>query len=283
MSVISNNILITGVSSGIGLGVAREALHRGYRVFGSVRNDKDAQRLSSELGNQFTPVVFDVTSDDEVQKAYEKISVEINEEGLAVLINNAGVAVGGPLLHQSMDEIQYHFEVNVFGLLRVIKVFSPLLGARSDAPYSPGRIINISSVGGKIASPFVAAYVGTKHAVEGISVSLRRELLMYGIDVIVVGPGSVQTPIWDKGINMESYKDTDYGRFLKRFAKAAMRGAERGLTIDKVGKSICDIMEKERPKTRYTLVANYFGNWIIPRIMPDRLIDRYIKKNLYNM
>lgn len=280
MKLRSRNILITGVSTGIGYAIAKEFIARGYNVFGSVRKTEDGERLTRELGAQFCALIFDVTDQQQVDQAAKELKSRIGEEGLACLINNSGIAIGGPIQHQDMSEIQYHFEVNVFGLLRVTKAFLPLLGASNDCRWSPGKILNISSVGGKFAQPFVAAYVGTKHAVEGISQSLRRELLLYGIDVIIIGPGVVRTPIWDKGIQMDKYENTEYGRILKKFAKAARNGIESGLDASDLGRGVVDIFEKEHPKTRYTFVANWFKHWIVPRLLPDRLVDKFIKKSL---
>lgn len=281
MEHASKNILITGVSTGIGFGIAKEAVRREYRVFGSVRRKVDAEHVKDQLGASFTPLIFDVTKIEEIESARKKLERLLKNQGLHALVNNSGIAHGGPLLHQPMEEIRQQFEVNVFGLLHVTRAFSGLLGACSPAVYPPGKIINISSVGGVVASPFVGAYVGTKHAVEGISASLRRELLLYGIDVIVIGPGAVKTPIWDKGINPELYADTDYGAILRKFAKAAMNGAERGLTVDYIGTEVLDIIEKKNPKTRYALVSKPLTNWIVPRLLPPRWIDKYIKKSLF--
>jgi short-subunit dehydrogenase len=131
-----------------------------------------------------------------------------------------------------------------------------------------------------VASPFVGAYVGTKHAVEGISASLRRELLMYGIDVIILGPGVVKTPIWDKGVGEQTIEANDYEKPRRRFAKIAMKSTKRGLDIDFVGRKLADIAEAKYPKTRYALVPNHFSNWTLPRLLSDRTLDKAWKKIL---
>jgi len=274
------NVLITGVSTGIGYGSLKEFVTRGYHVYGSVRKQEDADRLKSEFGSGYTPLIFDVTDQKSIDRAAELVTEEMSGSGLACLVNNSGIAIGGPLQYQDIGDIEYHFKVNVIGLMRVTKAFLPLLGAREGHSISPGRIINISSVAGQIAQPFVGAYVGSKHAVEGLSHSLRRELLIYGIDVIIVGPGAVKTPIWDKGIKMDQYGDTPYGSILKRFAKVAKRGGEEGLSIDHLGRQIADIAERSNPKVRYAFVPKSLTNWTIPKLMPHRMIDRFIKKQL---
>lgn len=272
------SILVTGASTGIGYGVVQALVKRAYHVFATVRSTDDSERLHGVFGYMVTTVIMDVTSDESVKSAIEFVTDKLGGRGLTALINNAGIAIGGPLQHQPMWEVKQHYEVNVIGLIRVTQACLPLLGASKHANVPPGRIINISSVGGKIAAPFVAAYVGTKHAVEGISHSLRRELLLYGIKVVIVGPGSVSTPIWDKGIQLEKYKLTDYWPILKGFGKAAKKGGEQGLTIEYLGEKIADIVQIRSPKLRYAYAPQLFINWTIPRLLPERWIDAIIKK-----
>ena len=277
------NVLITGVSTGIGYSALKEFINRGYRVYGSVRKSEDAERLSSEFGENFRPLIFDVTDDDAIQRAKEKVESEIGSEGLACLVNNSGIAEGGPVQLQSMRQFRKHFDVNVFGLVSVTKAFLNLLGAQEDCPFPPGKIINISSVAGQIAAPFLSAYAGSKHAVEGISHSLRRELIPFGIDVIIVAPGAVKTPIWEKGIHMKEYKDSFYGQVLRRFGKGAEKGAVSGLSADYIGEQIVNIMERSKPKTRYAFVPKSFSNWTIPKMLSHRALDNIIKKRLWKM
>jgi short-subunit dehydrogenase len=279
MKNLSKNIVITGASTGIGFGITQALCKRGYTVYATVRKDSDASALIDAIGAAVIPIIMDVTDEQAVAAASILIHNKIKDEGLACLINNAGIAMGGPLQHQSMEEIKQHFEVNVFGLLRTTKAFLPLLGATNNPVAQPGKIINISSVGGIIAAPFVGAYIGTKHAVEGISHSLRRELLIYGIDVIIVGPGAVKTPIWDKGIKMEKYSHTDYAKILNGFAKSAKKGGEEGLSTDYLGHQVADILEAKRPKVRYAFVPDKFKNWTIPRLLSHRALDKIIKKS----
>jgi NAD(P)-dependent dehydrogenase (short-subunit alcohol dehydrogenase family) len=275
------SIVITGVSSGIGYGAAREFAGNGYRVFGSVRKEEDAGRLRAELGASFTPLLFDVTDREAVLAAAEEVGEALGGSGLAGLINNAGTAIGGPLMHQPLEEVRGHFEVNVVGLISVTQAFLPLLGAKKPRTHEPGRIVNVSSVGGKIASPFIGAYAGTKHAVEGISDSLRRELLPYGIDVIVVELGSVRTEIWDKGARgAERYADTDYAEALAGFGEYAQGLAKNGYTPEQFGRFVREVFEKERPRTRYAIAPRKFASFTIPRLLPDRWLDRLIARTV---
>ncbi len=139
---------------------------------------------------------------------------------------------------------------------------------------------NISSVNGKIATPFVGAYVASKHAVEGFSHSLRRELLMYDIDVVIVAPGPVQTPIWDKGMDITGYENSAYYSAFKKMTTYLSSVKHKALTIESISKTILNIFEKEKPRTRYALLNGKFANWTIPRLLPDRVLDNIFGKQL---
>jgi NAD(P)-dependent dehydrogenase (short-subunit alcohol dehydrogenase family) len=273
----SKNILITGVATGIGYGAARELISRGYTIFGSVRKAADAEKLKTEFGEKFIPVIFDVTDQAAVLKAAEEVKHRLNGEGLGGLINNSGISVSGPLQYLPIDELRKNFEVNVFGLVQVTQAFLPLLGAQPFHPSAPGRILNISSVAGKMAPPYMSPYVGTKHAVEGISHSMRRELMQFGIDVIIIGPGAVQTPIWDKG-SLDKYKDTPYIASLAKFFTKFITEGKKGMPLDVFSNRLADIFETPKPKTRYAIVQRSFFNWTLPRLLPDRTVDNFFKK-----
>ena len=275
------HILITGVSTGIGYAAAQAFVLKGYHVYGSVRTQVDADKLQRVLGPQFSPLLFDVTDHASIAAAAKKVEAEVGREGLACLINNAGISTSGPLMLQPLDDIRRQFEVNVIGLFAVTQAFLPLLGARRNATHPPGRIINISSVAGKITMPFVGAYVGSKHALEGMSHSLRQELPLYGIDVIVVGPGSVITAIWDKpsATGLGIFAGSDYAPMMTNFGKAFVESAkETGLPAEILGRRLVEIFETKKPKTRYTVVRKWISNWVLPRILPDRILDRLIGK-----
>ncbi|WP_341871367.1 SDR family NAD(P)-dependent oxidoreductase [Spirosoma oryzicola] len=273
MKPVSKNILISGVSTGIGYGAARQFIQRGYTVFGSVRQQADADRLQAELGPRFVPLVFDVTDASAIAKSAQWLTDQLGDSGLGGLINNAGIAVGGPLHYQPIETIRNHFDVNVLGLIQVTQVFLPLLGARANHPVQPGRILNISSVNGQVAIPFMGAYVGSKHAVEGISHSLRRELKLFGIPVVIVGPGAVKTPIWGKGTDISAYRDTAYYPAMQWFLKQVEASEQRGFSVDYLGERIVQIHETKHPHTRYAIVPNKLTSWILPRLLPDRTID----------
>lgn len=275
-------IVVTGASSGIGYSVVKEFVASGYQVFGSVRKEEDAARLTDEIGSNFTPLIFDVTDSKALQNATQQVASLVGHSGLAGIVNNAGIATSGPLAYQPIDEIRWQFEVNVIALIAVTQTFLPLLKVKQSPMSRPGRIINISSVGGKIAAPFIGAYVGSKHAIEGISHSLRRELQPHDIDVVIVAPGAVNTPIWDKpsAQDMSQYAATEYAKPLQAFQQYSTGLGRRGYSPEYVGKFIRKVFELPNPKTRYAIVPNPLPNWILPLAMPDRCLDKLIGRNL---
>src|SRR5919108_313280 len=173
------SVVVTGVSTGIGWGIVKVLLQKGFRVFGSVRKTQDAERLSEEFGENFVPLIFDVTDEAAVQAGARQVREQLKGETLFGLVNNAGIAVPAPLIHQDTDDFRHQLEVNLVSVLIVTKAFVPLLGSDRSLRGKPGRIINISSVSGKVGYPFLGAYAASKHGLEGFSESLRRELMLY--------------------------------------------------------------------------------------------------------
>lgn len=273
------SVVVTGVSTGIGFATAKALIEAGFHVFGSVRTEADAQELREKFPNHFTPLVFDVTDTAAIENAARQVAVAIGTETLAGLINNAGIAISGPLPHLPLDLMRKQFEVNLFGLLAVTQAFAPLLGMDRNRQGKPGRIINISSVSGKIGSPFVGAYVASKHALEGLSETLRRELMLFGIDVIIVGPGAIRTPIWGKA-DFASYANTPYKASLERAYTYMQQLAAGGLAPERCADLLVKILIVSRPSTRYALVAKPILNWFLPRLLPSRWIDAVMARRL---
>jgi NAD(P)-dependent dehydrogenase (short-subunit alcohol dehydrogenase family) len=276
------SVVVTGASTGIGYAIAKVLGGRGIEVFGGVRKQADADRLQRELGAGFTPLLMDVTDEPAVQSAASLVNERLGNRTLFGLVNNAGIAGGGPLLHQPMDEFRRIIEVNLVGPFTVTKAFGPLLGADRSRAGSPGRIVQISSVAGKFAVPFLGVYAASKFGLEGMSESLRRELLMYGIDVIVVGPGSVKTPIFDKAqeLDLSQYEATDYGPILRGFVEFFLGESKKGLEPERIGEVVYTALTVRRPKLRYAVVPQPFKNWILPRMLPGRVLDRAMGKQL---
>lgn len=272
-------ILITGASTGIGKAAAAKFLCEGFHVFGSVRNAADAEKLKVEFGENFTPLLFDVSNAKAIETAVGQVAKTVGNQGLACLVNNAGMSVYGPVLHVPMEEWTRQFDINVLGVLRVTQAFAPLLGAKKDSVVPPGRIINISSVSGLITRPFMGPYSASKHAVEAISDAMRRELALYGVKVIIVQPGPIKTEIWRKAAEEPvKYQDTDYAKIFRNVRKAV--GGMEGIAIpvERVSDLIFKAFQAKNPKIRYFIAPKQTLFWIFTHIMPDKVMDRIFKK-----
>lgn len=278
----SKNIVVTGVSTGIGYATLASLIKRGYRVFGSVRKQTDANRLKKEFGNLFEPLIFDVTDMDSVKKEAARVKQLIGQEGIHSLINNAGIAVWGPMMHMPLEDLRWQLEVNIVGLVGITQAFLPLLGATKNCPHAPGRIFNISSAAGEIANAFMGPYTASKHALEAISKTMRMEFMLYGIDVVVIGPGVVKTPIWDKAeeVDLGAFEGTDYQKSGAKFKKFMLKISKEGYEQNEFGEMMADIIESKKPKARYPLVYGKFKNWILPRMIPTRKLAAVIGKTL---
>jgi len=276
------SVVVTGVSTGIGWGITKVLTQNGFRVFGSVRKQQDAERLAKEFGDSFIPLLFDITDEVGTQAAAQKVRSQLNGETLFGLVNNAGIAIPAPLIHQSIADFRKQIEVNLIGQLIVTQAFVPLLGSDRSLRGNPGRIINISSVGGKAGAPFLGAYVASKHALEGFSESLRRELMLYGIDVIIIGPGSVATPIWDKAedVDLSMYENTDYVESAKRVQKFMIEDGRQGYPPEKVGEVTLHALTTTKPRVRYAVVPGNPIRNAIQNLLPRRVIDGIFAKNL---
>lgn len=280
MTAPQKTAVVTGVSTGIGRAIAKSLIDAGWRVFGSVRKDSDAADASAALGANFTPLLFDVTDDAAIARASEKVRAAIGDRTLDALVNNAGVAVAGPVGYLDIDDLKRQMDINVYGPIRVTQAFLPLLGADHARKGGPGRIVNMSSVAGKMASPFMSPYAMSKHALEAMSESLRRELLVHGIDVVIVGPGAIKTPIWLKAddLNVDQYKHTEYYDLLVGMKNLMQSFGAAGLEADDVGALVLKILTAAKPKTRYPILRNKFVMWTLPNILPRRMVDRLVVK-----
>src|SRR5471030_246278 len=238
------SVVITGASTGIGWATAKLLLDRGFRVFGSVRKPADADRLKTEFGANFIPLRFDVTDEAAVLAAARDVRAVLAGETLAGLVNNAGIAVAGPVLELSADEFRRQMEVNFIGPIIATQAFGPLLGSDPSLKGPRGKIVMISSVAGKNGNPFSSAYSASKHAIEGLSESLRREMMLFGIDVIIIAPGAVKTPIWAKAdeVNISGYSNSPYLPALEQVRKFLAHLAEIGLPPEKIAGRIADAL-----------------------------------------
>jgi len=276
-----SSIVITGASTGIGWSAAKQLTQKGYRVFGSVRKQADAERLRSELGAGFTPLIFDVTDETAVRAAAQQVRAALNGETLFGLVNNAGVAVAAPILYCDIEDFRRQIEINVTGQLIVTQAFAPLLGADRSLKGQPGRIVNITSVSGRNGSPFLGAYAASKHALEGLSESMRREMMLFGIGVIIVAPGPIATPIWDKAedVSLKKYKDTEYYEPGKKFKKFALHNGRNGLPPEAVAQVIFKALTLRHPRVRYAVNPNPFSSWLMSAL-PRWMVDLIMAKEL---
>ncbi|MHC4050698.1 SDR family oxidoreductase [Bradyrhizobium sp. 25ACV] len=275
------SVVVTGVSTGIGWATAKVLLGRGFRVFGSVRKQADADRLKAEFGANFVPLMFDVTDEPAVLAAGRQVREALGGETLAGLVNNAGIAVAGPLLELSADEFRRQMDINVIGPVIATQAFGPLLGSDPSLKGPKGRIVMISSVAGKNGNPFSAPYCASKHAVEGLSESLRRELMLYGIDVIIVAPGAVKTPIWDKAeqIDLSVYKNSPYFPALNKVLAFMTKLGEAGLPAERIGEVVVEALTTAKPRVRYQVTPDPMRH-MMQAMLPKRAVDRIYAKRL---
>ncbi|MFY8210179.1 MAG: SDR family NAD(P)-dependent oxidoreductase [Caulobacter sp.] len=277
----SKSVVITGVSTGIGHAATKVLIGKGFHVFGSVRKAADGERLKAEFGGAFTPLVFDVVDEAAVRAGARQVEAALGGATLAGLVNNAGIAVAGPLLYLPVEEFRYQLEVNLTGVLNATQAFAPLLGAGGERVAQPGRIVNISSVGGRNANPFMGPYCTTKFGLEGFSESLRRELLPFGVDVVVVAPGAVATPIWDKAdqVDVTRYANTPYAKALERMRGFMLSLGKSGLPPERIGETIATALTAPAPKVRYVVSPSPM-QVLMTEILPKRTIDKATGKRL---
>lgn len=275
------SVVVTGASTGIGWAIAKFLIGRGYRVFGSVRKQADADRLRSEFGANFTPLLFDVTDEAAVLTAARQVREALGGETLAGLVNNAGIAVGGPVLELSADDFRRQIDINVMGPVIATQAFGPLLGADPSLKGPKGRIVMISSVAGKNGNPLSAPYCTSKHAIEGLSESLRRELMLFGIDVIIVAPGAVKTPIWSKAeeIDLSVYQNSPYLPAFKKVLAFMMKLGETGLPAERIAEVVFEALTAAKPKVRYQITPDWLRHFMTTAL-PKRTVDRIIAKRL---
>jgi NAD(P)-dependent dehydrogenase (short-subunit alcohol dehydrogenase family) len=276
------SVVITGASTGIGWATAKLLLDKGFRVFGSVRKPADAERLKSEFGVNFMPLLFDVTDEPAVLAAAREVRTALGGETLAGLVNNAGIAVPGPVLELSADEFRHQMDVNVMGPIIATQAFGPLLGVDASLKGPKGRIVMISSVAGKNGNPLTPAYAASKHAIEGLSESLRRELMLFGIDVVIVAPGPVKTPIWSKGqdsFDIGKYKNSPYLPSMQKVAAFMQHLDSIGLPPEKIAEVVYGALTLPKPKVRYQVAPDPMRH-LITNVLPKRMVDKIIARRV---
>jgi NAD(P)-dependent dehydrogenase (short-subunit alcohol dehydrogenase family) len=279
----SKTVVVTGVSTGIGWGITKVLISKGFRVFGSVRKQVDADHLQTEFGSGFVPLLMDITDADAVHEAAKTVGSMIGDRNLVGLVNNAGIVVSGPLLYLRPSEFRRQLEVNTISPLVVIQAFAPFLGTDQKRQGPPGRIVNITSSVAKVAIPLLGAYSASKFGLEGMSDALRRELILFGIDVVIIEPGTVNTAMYDKGEkeDLSEFRPTEYWAAVQQFQKYIVTEARtNGLPPERLGDAVHVALTTVKPKARYAVVPQRFKNWTLPRLLPVGMLDAGFSKAL---
>ena len=278
----NKDVVVTGVSTGIGWGTTKVLVSKGFRVFGSVRKQADADRLQTEFGNGFVPLIMDITDAGAVHQAAEKVGSMIGDRNLVGLVNNAGVVVSGPLLYLRPSEYRRQLEVNMVSPLVVIQAFAPLLGTDEERQGPRGRIVNITSSGAKVPIPLLGAYSASKSGLEGMSDVLRLELMLFGIDLVMIEPGFVNTTMYDKGEkeDLSEFKPTEYWNAVQNFQKFIVAEGRKGFSPERLGEAVHLALSTAKPKARYAVIKQRFKNWTLPRLLPARMLDAVVAKQL---
>jgi NAD(P)-dependent dehydrogenase (short-subunit alcohol dehydrogenase family) len=280
VSQARGNIVITGASTGIGRASALRLDREGFDVFAGVRREADGDSLRAEASQSLRPLLLDVTDSGSIDAAADEVRAA-GEGRLTGLVNNAGVAVAGPLEFLAIDDFRRSLEVNLTGQLAVTQAFLPLLRA------GRGRIVFISSIGGRLATPFMGPYHASKFGLEAVADSLRQELRPHAVMVSVVEPGATATPIWEKGSNaavaarqeLGPEAESLYGASLDRMEDVARETGERGVPPDQVAATILKALTARRPRTRYQVGIDSKVGVRLRALLPDRVMDRAIARN----
>jgi len=274
---VSETVVVTGASSGIGEASARLLAQRGLRVLAGVRKDEDAERATA-LHPNVEPVKLDVTDESSIAAAAQ----ELGDAPLAGLVNNAGISVSGPLEFVPLEEWRRQLEVNVIGQVAVTQAFLPAVRR------AKGRIVNISSVGGRVAVPMLSPYNASKFAIEGLSDSLRRELRPLGVHVALIEPGAIATEIWRKGtatadeLIAEAPPDAEavYGPTIAAIRAQAADATDRAIPPEEVGKAVVHALTAAKPKTRYVVGSDAKQRIRASSLLPDRTFDALVARTL---
>jgi NAD(P)-dependent dehydrogenase (short-subunit alcohol dehydrogenase family) len=268
-------VLVTGSSSGIGKATVLRLDRAGFQVFAGVRKRGDAEALEADGSDRLEPVIIDVTDAGTIEATRERVE-QVTNGRLAGLVNNAGIAVAGPLETLDLDALRRQLEVNLTGHVAVTQAFIPMIRA------TRGRIVFITSIGGRMALPYLSPYHASKFALEGVGDSLRMEMRQFGVEVSIVEPGSIQTPFWGKetveGVleRMTPEQRRIYEQPSRAAAEGARKAEARGIPPDRVAKAVEQALTSSRPKTRYLVGVDARIQALLLKWLPDRVVDRVI-------
>ncbi|ATE56191.1 SDR family oxidoreductase [Actinosynnema pretiosum] len=273
--------VVTGASTGIGAATARELAGRGFHVLAGVRRERDGDALR---GSGVEPVLLDITRPEQVAALVDRIG----GRGLRALVNNAAVSVNAPVEALPLDAWRDLFEVNLFGHVAVTQAVLPALLRDGVGGGPGGRIVNISSVGGRVAMATYGPYAGTKFALEAVSDALRRELAPHGVRVVVVEPGGVRTRMGDRGIATTRRRASDmsdelrgrYGPLVDAVTAHTAAHLERGISSERAASVVAKAVTARNPRTRYAAGLDAAVLTRLARVLPDRLLDRVAAASL---
>ncbi len=275
-------IVVTGASTGIGAATARELAHKGFHVLAGVRREVDADALAADRLDGLEPFILDITMESDVAAIAHRVTRDPQCRPLRALVNNAGIAVNSPVETLPVDRWRKQFEVNLFGHIAMTQALLPAL------LLSAGTVVNISSVGGKVALPTYGAYAGSKFALEAASDALRREVAELGIKVVVVEPGAVKTEMAERGIatadglvaDMTDAQLARYGDLATAVTAQARSFGEDGVSAEHAARVIAKAATASRPRTRYTIGRDAAILVRVSRVVSDRVLDRIVRQNL---
>jgi NAD(P)-dependent dehydrogenase (short-subunit alcohol dehydrogenase family) len=271
--------VVTGASSGVGRATAQALAESGFHVLAGVRRSQDGDEIAAE---RLEPVNLDITNAADIAAIADRVREDRGARPLGALVNNAGIAVNAPVESMPMDGWRRQLEVNFFGQVALTQALLPaLLEAR-------GRVVNVSSIGGRVAGPTYGAYAASKFALEAMSDALRREVGRLGVRVIVVEPGTVATPIWDKGLataeelaaGMTAEQHARYGDLIEALRLQAARSRRGGIDPAEVARVIAEAIDARRPRTRYLVGRDARLMARMARVLPDRAVDRLVARSL---
>lgn len=272
-------VVITGASTGIGRACALDLGARGFEVFAGVRRPEDGERLAGD-GQNITPLLIDVTDQGSIDAAALTVAATVGERGLHGLVNNAGIAVSGPIEFIPLAELRRQLEVNLVGQIAVTQALLPLLRT------ARGRIVNVGSIGGRVALPFLGPYAASKFAMEGLSDSMRRELAAQGVRVSLVEPGAIATDIWERGNaaadsvleQMPAEGIALYGDDMSRARTAADARAKEAIPAAEVAAVVAHALTSSNPRTRYLVGRMAKIMAALAWVLPDRAMDSVIAR-----
>jgi NAD(P)-dependent dehydrogenase (short-subunit alcohol dehydrogenase family) len=276
------SVLVTGASTGIGRATALRLDAVGWKVFAGVRRSEDADSLRQAGSERLAPLVLDVTDAAQIAAATERIGAEAGGR-LDGLVNNAGIAIPGPLETLPIDDFRRQVEVNLTAHVAVTQAMLPLIRP------ARGRIVFITSIGGRIAFPLNGAYHAAKFGLEAVGDVFRQELRPWDISVSMVEPGSIDTPIWERGaqnadeIEARAHPDQEalYGKAIASFRKVVRDLADRGIPPEKVAEAIAHALESGRPRTRYLVGLDAKVQARLKLLIPDRAFDRIVARTMH--